>query len=90
MPTRRPVNRPGPEPDRDRGQVPEVDVELATQVLDRGRELLGVAPATRELDRSHDLARVADGDGDLRGGGVDGEYEHLSAPGPQRAVRPGC
>ena len=48
-PTRSPVNRPGPVPTAIARELTERHVELTAQVLDRGRELLGVTPPAGEL-----------------------------------------
>ena len=56
-PTRRPVNSPGPMPDRDRGEVVERDAGLVAEVLDRGRELLGVTAPVPSLTSADHRAR---------------------------------
>ena len=88
-----PGEEPGAGADRDRREMVEVDAQLPAQVVDRRRQLLGVAATSGELYRAQHGAGVADGDRDLRGRGVEGEDQHVRPPGrarhrpPRRARR---
>ena len=82
-PTRRPVKRPGPGAHRDGGEAVERDAALDPQVLDRGRQLLGVAPAAGELHRADHRTAVAERDRDLCRRRVEREEQHVSRPRPR-------
>ena len=74
-PTRKPVNRPGPDPDGEPADLAEVDAGPGEQLLERrGHAFLpGLA---RDLDPPEDRRLGADRDRDLWGRGVDADDDH--------------
>ena len=77
MPTRRPVNRPGP-----RSTATHADLATAStrawraDELDGRRQRLGVALAPGRVRRGQHALVAADGAADLHGGGLDAEDQH--------------
>ena len=93
-PTRSPVNEPGPDADRDRGELIEAHAGPLDERLDRRRELLRVASTADESDLAADLAGVADGHADLRRSrcrsrGSAPTATSSPAPSPERALERG-
>ena len=76
MPTRRPVNAPGPVPTTIAAIPRPVDAVVAEQSLQRGEERLAVAVAGRPARHRQRLAgERADPEGDPGRGGIDGQHD---------------
>ena len=89
MPTRRPVNRPGPRSTATATDVVELHARLLRHELDGGRERLGVAAAAGGVERRQHALVPADGAAHLLGGRVDAEDDHSAPPSRSRAAPDG-
>ena len=80
MPTRRPVNRPGPTSTAMPPSSVELDLGLPGHELDHGRQGLGMAAAAALVRRREHALVAADGAPHLGGGGLDRQHQHLRRP----------
>ncbi len=76
MPTRRPVNDPGPIPTATRSRAAFRKSALRDGLFDERQEALGVSVRLIVLEAHDDPAALEESDGATRAAGLDGEHAH--------------